>query len=262
MATDIAFALGMLSILGSRVPPSLKVFLTALAVMDDLAAVVVIAVFYSTNLSLADLAAAGGVFAFLVALNRLWVMPLWPYLIGGVIMWALMMRSGVHPTISGVLLAFAIPFTSRAEDERSPSHRLDEALHRPVAFVILPLFALANAGIVIGADWLAERSQANSVGILLGLVVGKPIGIVAASALAVALGVSSLPGDMKWAHLARAGLLGGIGFTMSIFITNLAFPGMPDIVNASKMAILVASVASAMLGLAWLGMPGRNSQPK
>lgn len=258
MATDIAFALGVLSLLGSRVPASLKVFLTALAVMDDLAAVVVIAVFYATNLSLGYLTAALGVFAALVALNRLRVMTLWPYLLGGVVMWALMLQSGVHATVAGVLLAFAIPFTARAEDERSPSHRVEHALHRPVAFAILPLFALANAGIVVGAGWLAELSNANGLGILLGLVVGKPFGIALASALAVALGICTLPSDMKWVHVVGAGLLGGIGFTMSIFIANLAFPGMPDVVNASKMAILVASLTSAALGLTWLGMQGKR----
>lgn len=258
MATDIAFALGVLSLLGSRVPTSLKVFLTALAVMDDLAAVVVIAVFYGTNLSLGYLTAALGVFTALVALNRMRVMTLWPYLLGGVIMWALMLQSGVHATVTGVLLAFAIPFTARAEDDRSPSHRVEHALHRPVAFAILPLFALANTGIVVGAGWLAELSDANGAGILLGLVVGKPFGIALASALAVALGISALPGDMKWAHVIGAGLLGGIGFTMSIFITNLAFPGMPDVVNASKMAILVASLTSAVLGLTWLRMQGNS----
>lgn len=258
MATDIAFALGVLSLLGSRVPTSLKVFLTALAVMDDLAAVVVIAVFYGTNLSLGYLTAALGVFTALVALNRMRVMTLWPYLLGGVIMWALMLQSGVHATVTGVLLAFAIPFTARAEDDRSPSHRVEHALHRPVAFAILPLFALANTGIVVGAGWLAELSDANGVGIFLGLVVGKPFGIALASALAVALGISALPGDMKWAHVIGAGLLGGIGFTMSIFITNLAFPGMPDVVNASKMAILVASLTSAVLGLTWLRMQGNS----
>ena len=258
MATDIAFALGVLSLLGSRVPASLKVFLTALAVMDDLAAVVVIAVFYATNLSLGYLTAALGVFAALVALNRLRVITLWPYLLGGMVMWALMLQSGVHATVAGVLLAFAIPFTARAEDERSPSHRVEHALHRPVAFAILPLFAFANAGIVVGAGWLAELTNANGLGILLGLVVGKPFGIALASAAAVALGICALPSDMKWVHVAGAGLLGGIGFTMSIFIANLAFPGMPDIVNASKMAILVASLTSAALGLTWLGMQGKR----
>ncbi|HEX6185345.1 MAG TPA: Na+/H+ antiporter NhaA, partial [Pyrinomonadaceae bacterium] len=149
MATDIAFALGVLALLGRRVPASLKVFLTALAVMDDLGAIIVIAVFYTADLSLAYLLGALAVFGLLVALNRLRVMRLLPYLAGGALMWFLMLKSGVHATIAGVLLAFAIPFTGKEDDEASPSHRLEHFLHRPVAFAVLPLFALANTGIVL-----------------------------------------------------------------------------------------------------------------
>ena len=154
MATDIAFALGVLALLGTRAPASLKVFLTALAVMDDLCAVVAIAIFYSTGLSWGWLLAALGVFACLMALNRMRVMALVPYLLGGAVMWACMLKSGVHATLAGVLLAFAIPFSARAEDEASPSHRLEHFLHRPVAFLVMPIFALANAGIVIDAGWM------------------------------------------------------------------------------------------------------------
>jgi NhaA family Na+:H+ antiporter len=252
MATDIAFALGVLALLGSRVPASLKIFLTALAVMDDLGAIIVIAIFYTANFSPAYLLAALSVFGVLVVLNRLRVMALLPYLVGGVLMWFLMLKSGVHATIAGVLLAFAIPFSGRAEDEASPSHRLEHLLHKPVAFVILPIFALANTGIVIAVGWQNELLSSNSLGILGGLVLGKPLGIFLASLLAVLAGACVLPGDLKWRHIFGAGLLGGIGFTMSIFIANLAFPGSPDLVNSSKMAILSASLMAGMLGFVWL----------
>ena len=253
MATDIAFALAVLALVGSKVPASLKIFLTALAVMDDLAAIIVIAVFYSTDVSAAYLAGGLLVFAILVGLNRYGrVMRLAPYLVGGGLMWFLFLKSGVHATIAGVLLAFAIPFSPRAEDEASPSHRLEHMLHRPVAFVALPAFALANTAIAIAPVWAQELLSAHSIGIIAGLVLGKPLGIMALSALCVFLGVCKLPADVTWRHIAGAGMLGGIGFTMSIFITNLAFPGDDAVINASKMAILMASVAAAALGFLWL----------
>ncbi|MBS1144836.1 MAG: nhaA [Proteobacteria bacterium] len=252
MATDIAFALGVLALLGSRVPASLKVFLTALAVMDDLGAIIVIAIFYTANFSPAYLFSALAVLGVLVILNRLRVMTLLPYLIGGALMWFFMLKSGVHATIAGVLLAFAIPFTGRAEDEESPSHRLEHWLHKPVAFVVLPIFALANTGILIADGWQQELFGNNSLGIFGGLVLGKPLGIFLASFLAVAVGVCALPGDLKWRHILGAGLLGGIGFTMSIFIANLAFPGATTLINGSKMAILSASLTAGTLGFLWL----------
>ena len=213
MATDIAFALGVLALLGSRVPASLKIFLTALAVMDDLGAIVVIAIFYTTQFSPAYLLASLAVFGVLVVLNRLRVMSLLPYLLGGALMWFLMLKSGVHATIAGVLLAFAIPFTGRAEDEASPSHRLEHWLHKPVAFLVLPIFALANTGIIVAAGWDQELLSSNSLGILGGLVIGKPLGIFLASFLAVSVGLCALPGDIKWRHIFGAGLLGGIDAT-------------------------------------------------
>jgi NhaA family Na+:H+ antiporter len=253
MATDIAFAIGALALLGSRVPAMLKVFLTALAVMDDLGAIIVIAVFYSTQFSLAYLLGALGVFAVLVVFNRvLRITALTPYLLGGALMWFLMVKSGVHATIAGVLLAFAIPFTPRADQESSPSHRLEHMLHKPVAFLILPLFALANTGVVFAPQWQQSLSSNNSLGIIAGLVLGKPIGIVLLSYLAVAVGLCRLPNDLTWRHITGVGLLAGIGFTMSIFITNLAFAGQPEVINAAKMAILVASASAGMLGLLWL----------
>jgi NhaA family Na+:H+ antiporter len=267
MATDIAFALGVLALLGSRVPASLKVFVTALAVMDDLGAIMVIAVFYTAHLSPAYLLAALAVFVVLLVLNRrLRVMALTPYLLGGALMWFLMLRSGIHATIAGVLLAFAIPFSAKSEDSESPSHRLEHFLHRPVAFVILPIFALANTGIVIGAGWQHELISANSVGIIAGLVLGKPLGIALLSYLAVAMSLCRLPADLTWGHILGAGMLGGIGFTMSIFIANLAFTDQPAVVNASKMAILVASLVAGIAGFLWLnfftGKPRPTSRPE
>lgn len=257
MATDIAFALGVLALLGSRVPASLKVFLTALAVMDDLGAIIVIALFYTAQLSIVYLISALVVFGLLLAINRFRVMSLFPYLIGGVLMWLLMLKSGVHATIAGVLLAFAIPFTGKQDDEASPSHRLEHLLHKPVAFVILPIFALANTGIVLGAGALDSLSAQNSLGIISGLLVGKPIGITLLSFIAVSIGICRLPLDLNWKHVFGAGLLGGIGFTMSIFIANLAFVGESDVINASKMAILLASLTAGSIGFLWLKLMGK-----
>lgn len=262
MATDIAFALGVLALLGSRVPASLKIFLTALAVMDDLCAVLAIAVFYSSGIRWGWLWLALSLFGALVMLNRLRVMSLVPYLLGGFIMWACMLKSGVHATVAGVLLAFAIPFSGRTDDEASPSHRLELALQRPVAFVIMPIFALANAGIVIDAGWWDALASPNGLGILGGLVLGKPIGIVLATFIAVSLGICALPGDLRWPHVVGAGFLGGIGFTMSIFIANLAFVWQPEAVNASKMAILAASVLAGALGFAWLRATELKNPPE
>ena len=257
MATDIAFALGVLALLGSRVPASLKVFLTALAVIDDLVAIVVIAVFYTAQLSVWYLAASLAVWGLLIALNRFGrVMSIAPYLIGGALMWYLMLRSGVHATIAGVLLAFAIPFSAKEDDAESPSHRLEHILHKPVAFVILPIFALANTGIIIGSGALDSLTASNSLGIIGGLLLGKPIGITLLAFAAVAFGLSRLPLDLNWRHVFGAGLLGGIGFTMSIFITNLAFPGEAELINSSKMAILAASLAAGACGLFFLKLFG------
>lgn len=257
MATDIAFALGVLSLLGKRVPASLKVFLAALAVMDDLGAIIVIAVFYTTQLSFAYLLAALGVFAALFVIRRmLRVMALMPYLLGGALMWYFMLQSGVHATIAGVLLAFAVPYSAVEDDADSPSHRLEHVLHKPIAFLILPIFALANTGIVVGGGWVQELLSANSLGILLGLGAGKPVGIVAFTFVAVALGVCRLPLDLAWRHVLGGGLLGGIGFTMSIFITNLAFTGQAEVINAAKMAILLASFGAGLVGFFWLKFMG------
>lgn len=253
MATDIAFAIGVLALLGSRVPTSLKVFLTALAVIDDLGAIIIIAVFYTAQLSIAYLAGAISMFCLLLALNRLFrVTSIVPYLVGGVVLWFLMLKSGVHATIAGVLLAFTIPFSAKEDDEKSPSHRLEHWLNRPVTFLILPIFALANTGITINADSIQYLASANSVGVILGLVVGKPLGITLVSFIAVVSGLCTLPLDLNWRHIIGAGLLGGIGFTMSVFITNLAFVGNVEAINTSKLAIVLASLTAGVMGCLWL----------
>ena len=260
MATDIAFALGVLALLGKRVPASLKIFLTALAVMDDLGAIVVIAVFYTAKISTGYLFAALVVFGLLNFLNKAKVMSLVPYLIGGAVMWFFMLESGVHATIAGVLLAFTIPFTHIEDDETSPSYKVEHFLHKPVGFVILPIFALANTGIIIGADWASSLTTANSFGVIGGLVLGKPLGITIVSFIAVAVGICRLPLDLNWKHILGAGFLGGIGFTMSIFITNLAFAGNGETINSSKMAILLASLIAGMFGFVWLKLFGQPEE--
>lgn len=249
MATDIAFAIGILSLLGDRVPLSLKVFLTALAVIDDLGAILTIAVFYSAGVQWAYLGGAMGIFAVLLLLNRLKVHVLLPYLALGVALWWCMLHSGVHATVSGVLLAFAIPFGDGGAN--SISWKLQHFLHKPVAFVIMPLFALANTCITLGPDWYGHLLVPNSYGIFFGLVLGKPLGIGLFSALAVGAGICALPAGINWTKLIGAGMLGGIGFTMSIFIAMLAFDD-PGHVLHSKTAILVSSTVAALCGYLWL----------
>ena len=253
MATDIAFAIGILSLLGNRVPTSLKIFLTALAVIDDLGAILVIALFYTETISFLYLGMAFGVMGILFILNRKNVHSLIPYLIGGAVMWYCMLNSGVHATITGVLLAFVIPYGNGGK--KTSSYRLQHFLHRPVAFFILPLFAIANTGIAIDSNWHEGLTHANSIGIMIGLIVGKPIGITLFALLCVKLGIGSLPKDLKWKHILGAGMLGGIGFTMSIFITLLAFKNDGEaVIIYSKIAILVASFVSGTLGFLWLKM--------
>ena len=259
MATDIAFALGILALLGSKVPVTLKIFLTALAVIDDLAAIIVIAVFYTAEISTMYLAAALCLFGLMVMMNRsLRVVTLLPYLIGGAIMWFLMLKSGVHATIAGVMLAFAIPYSSKQDDDESPSHQLEHFLHKPVAYLILPIFALANTGIVFDSNWSDNLSTTNSLGILAGLVIGKPLGIALVTFIVVMLGLCQLPEDMNWKHVLGAGQLAGIGFTMSIFITNLAYVGNSEMVTASKIAILFASLTAGTVGYLWLRFFSKN----
>ena len=167
-------------------------------------------------------------------------------------MWLLMLQSGVHATIAGVALAFAIPFSAKEDDEQSPSHKLELFLHKPVAFFILPIFALVNTGILVEADWVQDVTSTNSIGIAAGLLLGKPLGVMLLCFVAVASGLCRLPPDVNWRHLSGAGILGGIGFTMSIFIANLAFVGNAETTNASKMAILFASLIAGTCGFLWL----------
>lgn len=255
MATDIAFALGVLSLLGKRVPAPLKVFLVAFAVIDDLGAAIMIAVFYTASISWPHLLGALAILALLFALNRWRVLSMLPYLLGGACMWWLTLQSGVHATLAGIALAFAIPFNRQPESDHSPSHQLEHALHLPVAFVILPVFAFANTGVHIAANSLdTVFSHHNSLGIILGLLLGKPLGITLAVLAAVVAGVCKLHAPLRLAHVIGAGMLGGIGFTMSIFITNLAFSEMADAINLSKMAILTGSLLSGLAGWGWLSV--------
>jgi NhaA family Na+:H+ antiporter len=245
MATDIAFALGALALLGNRAPAALKVFLTALAIIDDLGAIFMIALFYVQDFSLLYLLLALAVFAGLIVLNRVGVNSLAFYLIPGIIMWYFMLQSGVHATLAGVLLAFALPF--RDGGERSPSYRLQHFLHKPVAFLIMPVFALANTGIVFTAGWMNQLLSPNSLGVFMGLLLGKPLGIVLASFLAVKSGISRLSSDLSWGHILGGGFLGGIGFTMSIFVTLLAFED-PAIIQSTKISILLSSLFAGLAG--------------
>jgi len=214
---------------------------------------VLIATVYTSGISAMWLALALGTWAALLLLNRtLHVVTLALYLVGGVFLWYCVFRSGIHASIAGVMLAFAVPFSANVPDAESPSHRLERWLHNPVAYVILPLFALANTGVAIDATALNLLGGANSLGIGLGLTVGKPVGIVLMCWLAIVTGLCTLPERVRWSHVAGAGLLGGIGFTMSIFITNLAFASTPAQIASSKIAVLAASLVSGLLGLLWL----------
>jgi NhaA family Na+:H+ antiporter len=248
-ATDIAFAVGILSILGNRVPGSLKIFLTALAVIDDLGAIIIISVFYTRSLSFLYLGLAFGVFILMIVLNRTKVYNLLPYIGGGIIMWFLMQKSGIHPSISGVLLAFAIPFGDGGE--RSPSFRMQHLLHIPVAIIVLPLFALANTAITLDKSYLQDLTESYSTGIIAGLIAGKSIGISLLSYIAIKLGISEMPSDINWKAIFGIGLLGGIGFTMSIFITLLAFEN-EAVINTAKTSILIGSAVAGISGYFWL----------
>jgi Na+:H+ antiporter, NhaA family len=249
MATDIAFSLGVLSLLGSRVPASLKVFLTALAIIDDLGAIVIIAIFYSTSFSMLYFGLAVLVFVLMIILNKAKFYKIWVYLILGGVLWICLYQTGIHPTITGVLLAFAIPFGSG--DENSPSYNLQHKLHKVVAFFILPIFALANTAILIPVSFTESIFNPNSYGIILGLLIGKPLGIFVFSLISVALGLSTIPDEINKKHIFGIGLLAGIGFTMSIFITLLAFSDNLLIVS-SKISVLIASLSAGLLGFIWL----------
>lgn len=255
MATDIAFALGILSLLGNKVPVSLKIFLTALAVIDDLGAIIIIAIFYTKTILWLNLFVALGIFIALIILNRLKVRNLIPYLVGGVAMWYFMLHSGVHATITGVLLAFAVPFGNG--DKKSTSYILQDTLHKPVAFCILPIFALANTAIAYNGNLLNTLTTHYSIGIVLGLMVGKPLGIFLFSYVAVFCKFCKLPSELNWASIASVALLGGIGFTMSIFITLLAFDD-ETIINNAKLVILLSSLLAGIFGFIALKVQYKN----
>jgi len=245
MATDIAFSLGVLSLLGSRVPIGLKVFLTALAIVDDVGAIIVIAFFYTTSLSISHLLAAVGIILVLVVFNRFRIQNLWLYLCSGIALWYFIHESGIHSTIAGVILAFLIPFGKG--DELSPSYKIQHSLHYLVAFLILPLFALANTALRINPDSFTSLLHPNSIGIICGLVFGNIIGINLFTFLAVKTKLCPLPADSSLKHIFGVSLLAGIGFTMSIFVSILAFQDSA-IVEQSKVAILFASLIAGILG--------------
>lgn len=249
MATDIAFSLAVLSLLGSRVPASLKIFLTALAIIDDLGAILVIALFYSKNFDVIFFSISVAMFAALLLLNKVKIMRLEIYLIIGCALWYCMYRTGIHPTLTGVLLAFAIPFGNGRRN--APHYKLQHFLHRPVAYFILPLFALANTAIVFPQNFMSDLFSNNSMGIGIGLLAGKPVGIFLFSILAATFGICTIPSDISKNQLWGTGLLAGIGFTMSIFISLLAFTN-PQLIDSSKIAVLAASLLAGLLGYVWL----------
>ncbi|WP_440779841.1 Na+/H+ antiporter NhaA [Pseudomonas syringae] len=248
-ATDIAFALGVLSLLGKRVPLSLKIFLSALAILDDLGAVLIIALFYTSDLSIPMLLAALGSIAVLVALNRLGVKKLLPYLVIGALLWFFMLQSGIHATLAGVALALCIPLGKPDEEARSPLLHLEEKLHPWVAFAVVPIFGFANAGVSLSGITADKLVDPVPLGVALGLLVGKQVGIFAMAALAIRAGLARLPDGSNWGQLYGVAALCGIGFTMSLFIGALAFPGTPELVDEVKVGVLIGSVLSAVLGV-------------
>jgi len=254
-ATDIAFALGVLSLLGSRAPTGMKLLLSTIAVVDDLIAILIIALFYSHGMSVAALAGAGIVLALMLLLNRRGVTALTPYLLLGVALWVFMLKSGVHATLAGVATGLLIPHVDRRNAvpdavEHSPLEYLEQALHPWVAYAILPLFAFANAGLVLGGLRLQDALAALPLGIVLALVLGKPVGIVGAALSLRALGWARFPAGMDGRAMLGLGLLCGIGFTMSLFIASLAYSGVRY--EEAVLGVLGASVIAALLGLAWL----------
>lgn len=266
MATDIAFALGALSLGGSRVPLSLKVFLMALAIVDDLGAVLVIAIFYSGHIRLDLLAYAGVILGALSfygkavqnAISVRWARMAIPFWILGIPVWLLFLSSGVHATIAGVLLAWTVPVRSPDPDQPSLLEQMESFLHPWNTFLIVPIFALANAGVALSGSLGDVLRQPAAEGILAGLLIGKPLGIVAFSWICIKITRDELPNNVRWRHMIAAGLLGGIGFTMSLFVTELAFAGNVEAVNTAKAAILVASAIAAVLGLTVLRLRGRH----
>ncbi|RRV09328.1 Na+/H+ antiporter NhaA [Pseudomonas sp. v388] len=248
-ATDIAFALGVLSLLGKRVPASLKVFLAALAILDDLGAVTIIAFFYSSGLNLPMLGAAFATLAVLIVMNRLNVRRLLPYLLLGAALWFFVLQSGVHATLAGVALALCIPLGKPEEEARSPLLFLEEKLHYWVAFAIVPIFGFANAGVSLSGISLGNLLDPVPLGVALGLFIGKQIGVFIAAVLAIRAGLAVLPQGSNWVQLYGVAILCGIGFTMSLFIGNLAFPGVAHLVDEVKIGVLLGSGLAALAGV-------------
>jgi NhaA family Na+:H+ antiporter len=259
-ATDIAFALAAISLLGSRVPVSLKLFLTALAILDDLGAILIIALFYTDGIVWMALAGAGLILFIMIVLNRLHVMPLWPYLLLSIGLWWFMQQSGVHATVAGVAAAMTIParrWPSTGDEEDTPLHRLEHVLQPWVAFLVLPVFGLANAGVSFAGMGLADLAAPPPVGVALGLFLGKQIGVFGAFWLAVKLGAVSRPEGASWLQVYGVSVLCGIGFTMSLFIGLLAFPAQSD---AIKLGVVAGSMLSAVVGTAILALAARGRE--
>ena len=249
-ATDIAFALGILALLGSRVPTSLKIFLTALAILDDLGAIVIIALFYTSELNVFALGMAGALLACLFCLNRAGVLRLTPYLLIGAVLWYFVLKSGVHATLAGVALALAIPLRPQNQGHPggySPLHALEHALHKPVALLIVPVFGFANAGVSFAGMGLGSLAQPVPMGVALGLFLGKQLGVFGFAWLAIKSGIATLPRHASFTQLYGVSLLCGIGFTMSLFIGALAFTD-PAAIDATKIGVLTGSLASAVVG--------------
>lgn len=249
MATDIAFALAIITLLGKRVPASLKIFLAALAIVDDLLAILVIAIFYSSELHLTYLMYAGAIMLMLIAFNRFGVNNIWAYLIPGLFIWYFVHHSGIHATIAGVLVAMTLPTTPDATE--SPLEKLEHALVNPVNFIIIPLFALANTNITLHEEMIGGLTSPLGLGIILGLFLGKTVGIFLTSYICVKSKLANLPEEASWKHMIGVGMLGGIGFTMSIFISMLSFKD-PLFIEEAKFAVLIGSLIAGLCGYLFL----------
>ena len=262
MATDIAFALGVVAAFGRRLPPSLRLFLLSLAVVDDLGAIVVIAVFYSSSVSFSWLVAAVGVLALLLVLRALRIATIVPYLVVGLVAWYCMFRSGVHATIAGVAVGLLIPLAPVRRDGTGGSlaTRLEDHLHPWTSYLIIPVFALANAGVALGGGAIVDTVTSRvGLGVIVGLVVGKAIGVGGASLLAVRLGVANRPTGTSTVHLLGAALVAGIGFTVSLFVAQLAFTD-PALTETARLSVLLASATAAILAFATFGVSARRQR--
>ncbi|NCE83798.1 Na+/H+ antiporter NhaA [Pseudomonas sp. Q1] len=248
-ATDIAFALGVLSLLGSRVPVSLKIFLSALAILDDLGAVTIIAMFYTSDLNIGMLLASAAAIATLVIMNRMGVTRLAPYIVIGAVLWILVLKSGVHATLAGVALAFCIPLNKGTAEKHSPLLKMEHGLSPWVAFLILPVFGFANAGVSLAGVSANNLLDPIPMGIALGLLIGKQVGIFMLALLAIKTGLAKMPTDSSWVQIYGISLLCAIGFTMSLFIGGLAFPEAPHLINEVKVGVLAGSILAAIAGV-------------